>query len=118
MPLSYEAKRDILAVTPLFATLGRDDLDALATLAIGLMGAGTVPGEIALLDGCPRSLDMTAMSDTTLLVLERQAFLRLIMAAAWSGMRLSPSYHPGSSRPLWSAWAAWPGRRGCRPDNR
>ncbi len=111
------AKRDVLAATPLFASLSREELAALAgftserrvrreagvvrrgdpdcsllilvngrlragsvssdgrEVTIGVMGPGTVLGEIALLDGRPRSMDVTAMSDSTLLVVERRDFL-------------------------------------------
>ncbi len=116
------AKRDVLAATPLFASLARDDLTVLADLAterhvrrdaavvrrgdpdcsllvlvhgrlragsvsadgrevtLGVMGAGTVLGEVALLDGRPRSLDVTAMVDSTLLALERRDFLPFLQA--------------------------------------
>lgn len=111
------AKREVLAATPLFSMLSKDELAALAGLAterrvrrdatvvrrgdpdcsllilvngrlragtvsgdgrevtLGMMEAGTVLGEIALLDGQPRSLDVTAMTDSTLLVLERRDVL-------------------------------------------
>ncbi len=116
------AKRDVLASTPLFATLSRDELAALAALAterrvrrdaavvrrgdpdasllvlvigrlragsvsaegreitIGVMEPGAVVGEIALLDGRPRSMDVTAMLDSTLLVVERREFLPFLSA--------------------------------------
>jgi len=115
--LSRSTKRDVLAATPLFATLAREELEALADLAgerrltrdavvmrrgdsdcallvlvhgrlragaasaegrevtIGLMEPGAVLGEIALLDGRPRSLDVSAMVDSLLLTVERRAFL-------------------------------------------
>ena len=120
MPLA--AKREVLAATPLFAALAREELSALAELAterrvkrdaavmrrgdpdasllvlvngrlragsvsadgrevtLNLMEAGTVLGEIALLDGRPRSLDVTAMTDSTLLALERRDFLPFLRA--------------------------------------
>ena len=116
------AKRDVLAATPLFASLSREELTALAALAterrvrrdagvvrrgdpdasllilvngrlragsvssdgrevtIGVMEPGTVVGEIALLDGRPRSMDVTAMSDSVLLVVERREFLPFLSA--------------------------------------
>lgn len=49
-------------------------------LTMGTMGPGTVLGEIALLDGRPRSLDVTAMIDSTLLVVERRDFLPFLCA--------------------------------------
>ena len=120
--LSRTAKRDVLAATPLFATLARDELEALAELAterrvkreapvvrrgdpdcsllvlvsgrlragtvspdgreltVGVMEAGAVLGEIALLDGRPRSLDVIAMVDSTLLSVERRDFLPFLRA--------------------------------------
>jgi CRP/FNR family cyclic AMP-dependent transcriptional regulator len=116
------AKRDVLAATPIFAFLSRDELTALAALAverrvrrdqavvrrgdsdasllilvagrlragsvsadgrevtIGVMEAGAVLGEIALLDGRPRSLDVTAMTESTLLVVDRRDFLPFLKA--------------------------------------
>ena len=44
-------------------------------VTLGVMEAGAVLGEIALLDGRPRSLDVTAMVDSVLLVVERRDFL-------------------------------------------
>lgn len=45
-----------------------------------LMEAGAVLGEIALLDGRPRSLDVTAMQDGVLLELSRAVFLPFMLA--------------------------------------
>jgi CRP-like cAMP-binding protein len=42
------------------------------------LGPGAVFGEIALLDGGPRSADVTAVVETTLLVFERRDFLPLL----------------------------------------
>lgn len=120
--LSRSTKRDVLAATPLFATLAREELEALADLAgerrltrdavvmrqgdadcallvlvhgrlragavsaegrevtIGLMEPGAVLGEIALLDGRPRSLDVVAMVDSLLLNVERRDFLPFLRA--------------------------------------
>jgi CRP/FNR family cyclic AMP-dependent transcriptional regulator len=44
-------------------------------LTLNTINPGEVFGEIALLDGKPRSADATAIEDTTLLVLERRHFL-------------------------------------------
>ncbi len=44
-----------------------------------IIEAGAVLGEIALLDGEPRSLDVTAAIESVLLVLERDAFLPFLM---------------------------------------
>ena len=116
------AKRDVLATTPLFAALARDEVTALAGLAkerrvakdaavvhrgdressmlilvngrlrvgtvsaegreitIGTITPGGVVGEIALLDGQPRSMDVTAMVDSVLLVVERSTFLPFLRA--------------------------------------
>jgi len=115
--LSRTAKRDILAATPMFASLSRPDLDRLAELAserrvtkdavlmrkgdadcallilvhgrlragatspegrevtLGMIEPGAVLGEIALLDGGPRSLDVAAMADSLLLIVDRPSFL-------------------------------------------
>ena len=120
--LSRASKRDVLAATPLFAGLRREDLEALADLAgerrvardavvvrrgeadctllilvhgrlrvgavsaegrevtIGLIEPGAVLGEIALLDGRPRSLDVVAMADSLLLSVERRDFLPFLRA--------------------------------------
>ncbi len=120
--LSRMARRDVLAATPIFAPLGRDELESLADLAserrvlkdeavvrrgdtdasllvlvhgrlragavsaegrevtLGLIEPGAVLGEIALLDGQPRSLDVTAMTDSLLLVVERRGFLPFLRA--------------------------------------
>ncbi|HYZ62766.1 MAG TPA: Crp/Fnr family transcriptional regulator [Acetobacteraceae bacterium] len=116
------AKRDVLAATPIFASLSPEELTALAGLAterrvkrdagvvrrgeadssllvlvsgrlragsvsvdgrevtLRVMEAGTVLGEIALLDGRPRSLDVTAMTDSTLLAVDRRDFLPFLKA--------------------------------------
>ena len=57
-------------------------------LTMGMLEAGTVLGEIALLDGGPRSLDVTAMADSMLLVLDRAAFLPFLMARPALMMRV------------------------------
>ena len=44
-------------------------------VTLRVMEAGTFLGEIALLDGRSRSADVTAMTDSTLLVVDRAAFL-------------------------------------------
>jgi CRP-like cAMP-binding protein len=122
LAMAASAKREVLAATPIFASLSRDEVAALAALAVerrvrrdavvvrrgdqdaslmvlvtgrlragsvsadgrevtlGLMEAGAVLGEIALLDGRPRSLDVTAMTDAALLVVERRDFLPFLTA--------------------------------------
>ncbi|HKM64037.1 MAG TPA: Crp/Fnr family transcriptional regulator [Acidisphaera sp.] len=47
-------------------------------LTLNTIRAGEVFGEIALLDGKPRSADATAVEETHLLVLERKAFMPLL----------------------------------------
>ncbi len=128
--LSRATKRDVLAATPLFAILGREELTALADLAgerrvardtvvmhrgdpdcsllvlvlgrlragavsiegrevtIGLMEPGAVLGEVALLDGRPRSLDVVAMADSLLLSVERRDFLPFLLARPELMLRL------------------------------
>lgn len=120
--LSRSVRREVLAATPLFAPLSRDELDTLAELAterraardetvlrqgdpgtsmmvlvtgrlragaasldgrevtMSLIEPGGVLGEIALLDGQPRSLDIVAMQDSLLLVVERAGFLPFLRA--------------------------------------
>jgi len=45
---------------------------------INLINAGEIFGEIALLDGRPRTADALAFTDCTLMVLERRDFLPLL----------------------------------------
>ncbi len=49
-------------------------------VTLRIMEAGTFLGEIALLDGRERSADVTAMTDSLLLVIERAAFLPFLSA--------------------------------------
>ncbi|MBC7801299.1 MAG: Crp/Fnr family transcriptional regulator [Gemmatimonadaceae bacterium] len=49
-------------------------------LTMGMLEAGAVLGEIALLDGRPRSLDVIAMADSLLLSLDRTVFLPFLIA--------------------------------------
>lgn len=48
-------------------------------VVMGLVDPGGVIGEIALLDGKPRSLDVVAMADSVLLVVERREFLPFLL---------------------------------------
>ena len=48
-------------------------------VTLNVISPGEVFGEIALLDGKPRSADATAVEDTTLLVLERRDFLPFVL---------------------------------------
>jgi len=47
-------------------------------LTLGLMEPGDIFGEIALLDGLPRSADAYAAEDSTLLVIDRMQFLPML----------------------------------------
>lgn len=49
-------------------------------VVMSLFEPGQVFGEVALLDGKPRSLDVTAVVDSTVLVLERRDFLPFLRA--------------------------------------
>ena len=49
-------------------------------VTIGLMEPGAVLGEIALLDGRPRSMDVAAMLDSLLLQVDRASFLPFLRA--------------------------------------
>ncbi len=48
-------------------------------ITLNVINPGEVFGEIALLDGKPRSVDCTAIEETTLLVLERRHFLPFLL---------------------------------------
>jgi CRP-like cAMP-binding protein len=48
-------------------------------VTLNLMGPGEIFGELALLDGKPRSLDAVAAEDSTLMVIQRAAFLPFLM---------------------------------------
>ena len=64
----------ILAGSVRIGSTSRDGKEV--TLAV--LGAGEVFGELALLDGKPRSADATALEDTRLIEIGRPAFLRLL----------------------------------------
>ena len=49
-------------------------------LLLRVLGAGEIFGELALLDGRPRSATVVALEDTVTLVLERTAFLQFLRA--------------------------------------
>ena len=57
-------------------------------VTLRIMEAGTFLGEIALLDGRERSADVTAMTDSLLLVVERAAFLPFLSARPGLMLRL------------------------------
>ena len=48
-------------------------------VTLNVIGPGEIVGEIALLDGKPRSADVTAIEDTTVLVIERNRFLPFVL---------------------------------------
>jgi CRP-like cAMP-binding protein len=48
-------------------------------VTLNVMGPGEILGEIALLDGKPRSADVVALEDTTVMVIERNTFLPFVM---------------------------------------
>lgn len=48
-------------------------------VTLNVVGQGEIVGEIALLDGKPRSADVTAMVDSTLLVVERRHFMPFLL---------------------------------------
>lgn len=56
--------------------------------ALNLMVPGDVFGEIALLDGGPRSADATAVEDCTVMIIERREFMPLLHAYPALGVRL------------------------------
>jgi CRP/FNR family cyclic AMP-dependent transcriptional regulator len=51
-------------------------------VTLNMIGPGEIFGEIALLDGKPRTADATAIDDTTLMVVERQQFLPFLLRDA------------------------------------
>jgi CRP/FNR family cyclic AMP-dependent transcriptional regulator len=53
-----------------------------------LLGEGEIFGEIALLDGRPRTADATAMSDCDLMVIERRDFLSLVRSQPEIALKL------------------------------
>lgn len=48
-------------------------------VTLNVIGAGEIFGEIALLDGKPRSADATALEDAALMVVERKQFLPFLL---------------------------------------
>src|ERR1051326_7164165 len=50
-------------------------------VTLNMIDAGEVFGEIALLDGKPRSADATALEDSNLMLVERRLFLPHLMAS-------------------------------------
>lgn len=62
--------------------------DGATELTLRLIGADEVFGEIALLDGQPRTADATAMTACRLLLLERRDFLATLMAEPSAALSL------------------------------
>jgi len=61
-----------------------DGLGRVTTL--GIMGPGEIFGELALLDGQPRSATVTAMTNAKLLTLDREAFYQLLESSPRAGI--------------------------------
>jgi CRP/FNR family transcriptional regulator, cyclic AMP receptor protein len=57
-------------------------------IVLAMMGEGEVFGEIALLDGCDRTADATAVTNCTLLVVHRRDFLPFLNAHPGVAIRL------------------------------
>ena len=55
---------------------------------LNLLGEGAIIGEIALLDGKPRTADATAVTDCELFVIERQDFLPLMLEEPAIGLKI------------------------------
>jgi CRP-like cAMP-binding protein len=55
---------------------------------LNLIGAGEIFGEIALLDGQPRTADAIAFSDCNLMVIERRDFIPLLRSQPETAIRL------------------------------
>ena len=63
--------------------VGRVRISAVSTdgkeVTLNVIGAGEIFGEIALLDGKPRSADATAVEDTVLMEIERKHFMPFLL---------------------------------------
>lgn len=57
-------------------------------VTLNMIDAGEVTGEIALLDGKPRSADATALEDSTLMVVERRHFLPYLTSSNELALRM------------------------------
>lgn len=68
----------MMAVLTGMVRVGRTSLEG-REVTLNVIGPGEVVGEIALLDGKPRSADATAAQDSTLMVIERQSFLPFLV---------------------------------------
>jgi CRP/FNR family cyclic AMP-dependent transcriptional regulator len=54
--------------------------------ALGIMGPGEIFGELSLLDGCPRSATVIALTRAKLVVIERQSFWKLLESSPRAGI--------------------------------
>ena len=78
-------------------------------IVLAIRPPGEVFGEIAMLDGKPRSADAKALTDCNLAVLERRDAQSCRLARAGRGIVLTPAPHrspPGRVRPVGLACAA------------
>jgi CRP/FNR family transcriptional regulator, cyclic AMP receptor protein len=57
-------------------------------IVLNIIHAGEIFGEIALLDGHPRTADATAMSDCELMVIERRDFIQFLRSQPELGLKI------------------------------
>src|SRR6266702_8103079 len=94
--LSASDKLALLRRHPLFGAIAPELLERLSSYATtravhrgdSIFGEGEIFGEIALLDGRPRTGDATAMSDCELMVIERRDFLDLVRSQPEIALKL------------------------------
>src|SRR6266702_2327381 len=94
--LSASDKLALLRRHPLFGAIAPELLERLSSYATtravhrgdSIFGKGEIFGEIALLDGRPRTADATAMSDCELMVIERRDFLDLVRSQPEIALKL------------------------------
>ena len=70
-------------------------------ITLNVISPGEIFGEIALLDGKPRSADATAIEDTLLLVVERRHFLPFLARTRTCYRACSPCCADGCDAPAW-----------------
>ena len=70
-------------------------------VTLNVINPGEIFGEIALLDGKPRSADATAIEDTLLLVVERRHFLPFLRQNEDLFLRLLAVLCRGCGGPAW-----------------